>query len=128
MMNLNSHTLSDIWPLGIIRTNVSHQVNTQAVATHLGYANHRSVANRVSALKKKYDIPFGPTYSKATKDDGPAVPATPSKNRVAKKVATPRKKKTPAKAEKEASDHEMEAEKEQQPENEDEDVEDVSDA
>lgn len=73
----------------------------------MNYKNPKSVANRVSALKKKYNLPFGTTKGDTPKkasgaggSNEPAVPSTPSKQRVtkartpaAKKKATPKGKK-----------------------------------
>ncbi|KAM0159227.1 hypothetical protein ACHAPG_003709 [Botrytis cinerea] len=96
------------------------KVDTQKVAQLLQYKNPRSVSNKVSFIKKKYDLPFGASSrtademagGKAGKGDvspkkasdangtnEPAVPTTPSKNRVTKTKAAPRSraKKTPAK-------------------------------
>ncbi|KAM0313598.1 hypothetical protein ACHAO8_005402 [Botrytis cinerea] len=101
-------------------TGGSIQVDTQKVAQLLQYKNPRSVSNKVSFIKKKYDLPFGASSrtademagGKAGKGDvspkkasdangtnEPAVPTTPSKNRVTKTKAAPRSraKKTPAK-------------------------------
>ncbi|KAM0125668.1 hypothetical protein ACHAP3_009660 [Botrytis cinerea] len=101
-------------------TGGSIQVDTQKVAQLLQYKNPRSVSNKVSFIKKKYDLPFGASSrtademagGKAGKGDvspkkasdangtnEPAVPTTPSKNRVTKIKAAPRSraKKTPAK-------------------------------
>jgi hypothetical protein len=72
----------------------------------LGYKNTKSVSNRISILKKKYGLPFGPGGSKGAAAAGasgskdaeaatsPKVPATPSKNRVSKQRATSAKKVT----------------------------------
>ncbi|KAK6606416.1 hypothetical protein H4I96_04878 [Botrytis cinerea] len=101
-------------------TGGSIQVDTQKVAQLLQYKNPRSVSNKVSFIKKKYDLPFGASSrtademagGKAGKGDvspkkasdangtnEPAVPTTPSKNRVTKTKAAPRSraKKTTAK-------------------------------
>ncbi|RAL66367.1 hypothetical protein DID88_006036 [Monilinia fructigena] len=105
-------------------TGGSIQVDTQRVAQLLNYKNPRSVSNKVSNIKKKYDLPFGASSrtaeemaslntgkhgkgdaspkkaSEANGDNEPAVPTTPSKNRVTKAKATPKPrttKKTPAK-------------------------------
>jgi hypothetical protein len=74
------------------------QVDTGAVAETLNYKNPKSVANRVGQLKKKYDLPIGTAKSdtpkKASDASGanePAIPATPSKQRVTK-TRTPIKK------------------------------------
>ncbi|KAF7956922.1 hypothetical protein EAE96_004246 [Botrytis aclada] len=122
-------------------TGGSIQVDTQKVAQLLNYKNPRSVSNKVSSIKKKFDLPFGASSrtadevagGKAGKGDvspknanganEPAVPTTPSKNRVTKAKATPkpRAKKVPAKkfAKKvEESDEELSDVK-------DEDMEDV---
>ncbi|KAF7900655.1 uncharacterized protein EAF01_007957 [Botrytis porri] len=120
------------------------KVDTQKVAQLLNYKNPRSVSNKVSSIKKKFDLPFGASSrtadevagGKAGKGDvspkkasdangtnEPAVPTTPSKNRVTKAKATPksRAKKTPAKKsfkKVEESDEELSDVK-------DEDIEDV---
>ncbi|KAJ8071508.1 hypothetical protein OCU04_001827 [Sclerotinia nivalis] len=101
-------------------TGGSIQVDTQKVAQLLNYKNPRSVSNKVSSIKKKYNLPFGASSrtaeemavskpgrgdaspkkaSDANGDNEPAIPTTPSKNRVTKAKATPkpRTKKTPAK-------------------------------
>ncbi|APA05600.1 predicted protein [Sclerotinia sclerotiorum 1980 UF-70] len=101
-------------------TGGSIQVDTQKVAQLLNYKNPRSVSNKVSSIKKKYNLPFGASSrtaeemavskpgkgdaspkkaSDANGDNEPAVPTTPSKNRVTKTKAIPkpRVKKTPAK-------------------------------
>ncbi|KAF7872487.1 hypothetical protein EAF04_003408 [Stromatinia cepivora] len=101
-------------------TGGSIQVDTQKVAQLLNYKNPRSVSNKVSSIKKKYNLPFGASSrtaeemavskpgrgdsspkkaSDANGDNEPAIPTTPSKNRVTKAKATPkpRAKKTPAK-------------------------------
>jgi hypothetical protein len=62
------------------------QIDASAVGDALGYKNARSVSNRISTMKKKYNLPFG---SGAPKGGNGAtseakVPATPSKNRVTK--------------------------------------------
>jgi hypothetical protein len=61
----------------------------------LNYSNPRSVANRITVLKKKYDLPFGTgisTKASPTKSSGdePKIPMTPSKNRVIR-TKTPKK-------------------------------------
>ncbi|KAF7879864.1 uncharacterized protein EAF02_008034 [Botrytis sinoallii] len=119
------------------------KVDTQKVAQLLNYKNPRSVSNKVSSIKKKFDLPFGASsrtadevaggkagkgdvsLKKASDANGtnePAVPTTPSKNRVTKAKATPkpRAKKVPAKksAKKVESDEELSDVK-------DEDMEDV---
>ncbi|ESZ90077.1 hypothetical protein SBOR_9541 [Sclerotinia borealis F-4128] len=104
-------------------TGGSIQVDTQRVAQLLNYKNPRSVSNKVSTIKKKYDLPFGASSrtaeemasgnaskpgkgntskaSDANGDNEPAVSTTPSKNRVTKSKATPKPraatKKTPVK-------------------------------
>ncbi|KAG4026867.1 hypothetical protein MFRU_035g00190 [Monilinia fructicola] len=107
-------------------TGGSIQVDTQRVAHLLNYKNPRSVSNKVSSIKKKYDLPFGASSrtaeemaslnpgkhgkgdaspkktSDANGDNEPAIPTTPSKNRVtkAKAKAAPKPratKKAPAK-------------------------------
>ncbi|KAI9647212.1 hypothetical protein NHQ30_003595 [Ciborinia camelliae] len=111
-------------------TGGSIQVDTQRVAQLLNYKNPRSVSNKVSSIKKKYDLPFGASSrtaeemtssntgkagkgdaspkkaSDANGDNEPVVPATPSKNRVTKTKATPKPraatKKAPAKKTKKA--------------------------
>ena len=72
------------------------QVDTNAVAAELGYKNNRSVGNKILALKKKYNLPFGgsgkpasdsQTPKKASNAAGstePAIPKTPSNNKVTK--------------------------------------------
>ncbi|KAH8593733.1 hypothetical protein B0O99DRAFT_688566 [Bisporella sp. PMI_857] len=84
-------------------------VDTVKVATELGYSNHRSVGNKVLALKKKYGLPFGTgagkkggdgtaTPKKASDAAGPndpAIPGTPSTNKVAKKRAPAKKAAAP---------------------------------
>ncbi|RDL34001.1 uncharacterized protein BP5553_08369 [Venustampulla echinocandica] len=71
-------------------TGGSISIDTKAVADALKYQNHRSVGNRISALKKKYDLPFGSSSNgkgKASDAAGPnesAIPVTPNKNRVTK--------------------------------------------
>ncbi|PMD38798.1 hypothetical protein L207DRAFT_513279 [Hyaloscypha variabilis F] len=53
--------------------------------------NHRSVGNRVSNLKKKYNLPLGTGSGKATAEaSSSTVPKTTGK--VVKKTPTPRKK------------------------------------
>ncbi|KAB8301202.1 hypothetical protein EYC80_003093 [Monilinia laxa] len=105
-------------------TGGSIQVDTQRVAQLLNYKNPRSVSNKVSNIKKKYDLPFGASSRTAEEmaslntgkhgkgdaspkkasdvngDNEPAIPTTPSKNRITKVKATPKPrttKKTPAK-------------------------------
>lgn len=81
------------------------QIDATAVAEALNYKNAKSVANRISTMKKKYDLPFGSGKGAAAEGSGrkvsgaavPAspdtkVPATPSKNRVTKPRAASTKK------------------------------------
>ena len=75
---------------------MSVQVDTNAVAAELGYKNNRSVGNKILIMKKKYNLPIGtggksasdnPTPKKASDAAGPnepAIPKTPSKNKVTK--------------------------------------------
>ncbi|KAF4625337.1 hypothetical protein G7Y89_g12834 [Cudoniella acicularis] len=81
-------------------TGGSIAIDTKAVAEAMNYTNHRSVGNRISALKKKYDLPFGASgvgkKAKEGESSEPTVPSTPNANRVTKK-RTPAKKKTPSK-------------------------------
>lgn len=81
------------------------QIDAAAVGEALGYTNTKSVANRISNLKKKYNLPFttGSSKGATAKVDAnalpsspkaatataaePKVPATPSKKRVSKRVA-----------------------------------------
>ncbi|TAQ86150.1 hypothetical protein B7494_g5524 [Chlorociboria aeruginascens] len=90
-------------------------VDTCKVATVLGYANPRSVGNKISMMKKKYDINFSgsnkgassskakaasdaPAHKKASNAKGPnepAIPETPARKRVTK-PRTPSTKKAAA--------------------------------
>ncbi|EPE36240.1 hypothetical protein GLAREA_05578 [Glarea lozoyensis ATCC 20868] len=72
-------------------------INSAAVASAMNYSNPRSVTNRIAALKKKYDLPFGTAKASPTKSttDEVKLPVTPTKNRVTKTKATPRKAATP---------------------------------
>lgn len=92
----NTNNMSS--PLALLT--MSFQVDTQKVAEVRGYKNHRSVQNRLNTLKKKYDLPFGSSSksagegskkaSDAAGPNQPAVPHTPSKERVKKaKARTP---------------------------------------
>ncbi|CAD6443707.1 1f47dd4f-d355-4a5c-bd94-1963d3cf71d2 [Sclerotinia trifoliorum] len=95
------------------------KVDTQKVAQLLNYKNPRSVSNKVSSIKKKYNLPFGAS-SRTAEEMAVSKPGRvtlhqrrhlmqmvimsppflpPFKNRVTKAKATPkpRVKKTPAK-------------------------------
>lgn len=86
------------------------QIDATAVAEVLGYKNTKSVSNRITTLKKKYNLPFGSAGSRgaavvaasssteAETAPEPKVPATPSKNRVTKQRATSVKKAATPKA------------------------------
>ena len=75
----------------------------KAVADELGYKNHRSVSNKLTLLKKKYQLPIGTSgaNAKATGNSNgngntivdPTGPQTPTKNRVAKPRASSGRKK-----------------------------------
>jgi len=82
------------------------KVDTVKVAAAKGYANVRSVSNRIAQLKKKYNLPFGSSAGGAKKGEStpkkasdaagptePAIAATPSKQRVAKPKTPASKKK-----------------------------------
>jgi hypothetical protein len=78
------------------RSDCSTQINSAAVASALNYSNPRSVTNRIAALKKKYDLPFGTGKASPTKSAYEVKPpVTPTKNRVTKAKATPRKAASP---------------------------------
>lgn len=70
------------------------QIDTKAVAEARGYKNPRSVANRITNLKKRYNLPITASQSGPRKvgDSSPAteiqVPVTPSKNKVTKARGT----------------------------------------
>ncbi|QSZ33713.1 hypothetical protein DSL72_005284 [Monilinia vaccinii-corymbosi] len=114
MCCLRNTTGGSIQPFPIADGKQILKIDTQRVAQILNYKNPRSVSNKVSNIKKKYDLPFGASSRTAedmasTKpangDDEPAVPTTPSKNRVTKAKAIPRSratKKTSAKKSKKA--------------------------
>ena len=67
------------------------QIDTKAVAEARGYKNPGSVANRITRLKKRYNLPITASGSKKT-DSSPAsearVPVTPSKSKVTKARTT----------------------------------------
>jgi hypothetical protein len=93
----SNHFTANLVGLFLVRTNNSeHQINASAVATAMNYSNPRSVSNRIAALKKKYDLPFGSGKGTPTKSsDEPKAPTTPSKNRVTKSKAPAKKAATP---------------------------------
>jgi len=85
---------------------ISTVVDTQAVAAALDYKNHRSVGNKVSVLKKRYNLPFGSTAkttNAAAAEANSAIhpfspnPMTPTKNKVTKPKTPASKRKTPVK-------------------------------
>ncbi|KAL3421284.1 hypothetical protein PVAG01_07729 [Phlyctema vagabunda] len=101
-------------------------VDTAAIAEALNYKNPKSVANRLSAMKKKYGFPIsgsgsgaksGAASGGASNGDAVAIPKTPDKNRV-KKAAPARKKAASKKAAK--SDEHVEQDAGDNEENEDE--------
>jgi hypothetical protein len=55
--------------------------------------NVRSASNKISALKKKYNLPLGTTNKVGASDAGPSVPKTTKNDKVKK---TPTKKKAVA--------------------------------
>jgi hypothetical protein len=73
---------------------VSLQIDTKAVAEARNYKNHRSVANRITTLKKRYNLPITASQSGSRKvgDSSPAsevqAPVTPNKNKVTKARST----------------------------------------
>ncbi|KAI9744226.1 MAG: hypothetical protein M1818_002378 [Claussenomyces sp. TS43310] len=104
-------------------SNGSFNVDTQAVADRRGQKNAKSITNRISILKKKYNLPIGAGSSKASDAAGPnqpAIPITPSKERVVKPKATKRGAK---KAVKEQKEEEEEAAKQESEEEEEEEEE-----
>ena len=85
------------------------------VADELGFKNHRSAKNKVLAIKKKFNLPLGSSnqntpekaaagsrkVSEASGPNEPAVPKTPSKQRVTKpRITSSTKKKATSKAKK----------------------------
>jgi hypothetical protein len=70
------------------------QIDTKAVAGARGYKNPRSVANRITNLKKRYNLPITASQSGSRKvgDSSPSsevqVPVTPNKNKVTKARTT----------------------------------------
>jgi hypothetical protein len=69
------------------------QIDTKAVAEARGYKNAGSVANRITKLKKRYNLPITASLSGARKvESSPAaeakVPVTPNKNKVTKARST----------------------------------------
>jgi len=70
------------------------QIDTKAVAEARGYKNPRSVANRITNLKKRYNLPITASQSGSRKagDSSPSsevqVPVTPHKNKVTKARTT----------------------------------------
>ncbi|KAG9241104.1 hypothetical protein BJ878DRAFT_448208 [Calycina marina] len=95
-------------------------IDNNKVAEKLQYKNPRSVGNKVNALKKKYNLPFGSSKldspKKASYDAGPAqptVPKTPSKNKVTKPRGRSTGTKNKGKAKKEDDDEEMKEEDEE---------------
>ena len=87
-----------------LRLTIASKVDVPAAAAALGYKNPRSVTNRITELKKKYNLPLGTVGSHRKKkettssegaDPGKVeVPKTPSKERVTKAKATPKNKAT----------------------------------
>lgn len=79
----------------------ARKIDVSAVGDALGYKNVKSVSNRISAMKKKYNLPFGSGTSRggtSSTSPEPKVPTTPAKNRVTKSGAASAKKTASAKA------------------------------
>ena len=78
----------------------ARKIDASAVGDALGYKNVKSVSNRISAMKKKYNLPFGSGTSRGSTSTSPEpkVPTTPAKNRVTKSGAASAKKTASAKA------------------------------
>jgi hypothetical protein len=87
------------------------QIDTQAVADARGQKNKNSVANRITAMRKKYNLPIAAgkaTTANATATDSAGdtnVPLTPHKNRVTKS-RTPAKGTTKNESEEEGDEEE----------------------
>jgi hypothetical protein len=71
----------------------SSQIDQAGVAAALGMTNVRSAGNKISALKKKYNLPLGTSLKAGSSDAGPSVPKTTKNDKVKK---TPTKKKAVA--------------------------------
>jgi hypothetical protein len=87
-----------------LRLTIASKVDVPAVAAVLNYKNPRSVSNRITELKKKYNLPLGTVGSHRKKKEAASseeadpgkveVPKTPSKERVTKSKAIPKNKAT----------------------------------